>query len=140
MRASNFPGGAGMLPPSAAVPSKSAGVRPASAGVLRGFGAVVLSMLTIVPMVHPSYAAEPPAPAASTLEVVPATAAQVLDAVKKSGSRAVIVNLWATWCTPCREEFPDLMRVYQAFKDRGVSLVLVSGDFSSDADPFESSP
>jgi thiol-disulfide isomerase/thioredoxin len=82
-------------------------------------------------------AAEPAAApaAASSPEVVPATASQVLDAVKKSGSRLVIVNLWATWCTPCREEFPDLMRVYNAFKDRGVSLVLVSGDFSSDAGP-----
>jgi thiol-disulfide isomerase/thioredoxin len=75
----------------------------------------------------------PPLPTAG-LEVVSATAPDILGAVRAGKSRATIVNLWATWCTPCREEFPDIMRFYNAYKDRGVSLVLVSGDFSSDTE------
>jgi thiol-disulfide isomerase/thioredoxin len=86
---------------------------------------------------EPPPAATPPVAEVKTagLEVLPATAAEVLDAVRKGGSRVTVVNLWATWCTPCREEFPDLMRFYKAYKDRGISLVLVSGDFSSDTEP-----
>ena len=66
--------------------------------------------------------------------LVPASGPQVLDAVKTSGAKVVIVNLWATWCVPCREEFPDLMRFHRDYKDRGVRLLLVSGDFSSESD------
>jgi thiol-disulfide isomerase/thioredoxin len=68
-------------------------------------------------------------------ELVPATADQILAAVRSSNAKAVVVNLWATWCTPCRQEFPDLMRFFRAFKDRGVRLVLVSGDFPDDTQP-----
>lgn len=75
------------------------------------------------------------APSAHKPQLVPATADQVLQAVRESAARVVVVNLWATWCTPCRAEFPDLMRFHRDYKDRGVALVLVSGDFASDAAP-----
>ncbi len=40
-----------------------------------------------------------------------------------------VVNVWATYCAPCREEFPDLVRLHEAYKVRGLRLVLVSADF-----------
>jgi len=73
-------------------------------------------------------------PAVSAPALLPASGSQVLDAVRATGAKVVLVNLWATWCTPCREEFPDLMRFHRAFQDRGLALVLVSGDFESEAD------
>lgn len=65
-------------------------------------------------------------------EPTSATAAQVLDAVKAAKAKAVVVNVWATWCIPCREEMPDLLKLRREYKDRGVALLLVSGDFSSE--------
>jgi thiol-disulfide isomerase/thioredoxin len=62
-------------------------------------------------------------------EIRPATAEEVMAAVREPGARVVMVNVWATWCAPCREEFPDLMRVYARYRDRGLRLVLVSADF-----------
>jgi thiol-disulfide isomerase/thioredoxin len=47
------------------------------------------------------------------------------DAAK---ARPLLVNFWATWCDPCREEFPDLVRVNNDYKDRGLQFVVVSGD------------
>lgn len=66
--------------------------------------------------------------------VVPATAADVLRAVRAPGARAVMVNVWATWCLPCREEMPDILRLRRAYAAQGLRLILVSGDFRTDAD------
>lgn len=41
---------------------------------------------------------------------------------------AVLVNLWATWCDPCRAEIPDLIALYGKEKDRGLEIVGVSVD------------
>jgi thiol-disulfide isomerase/thioredoxin len=53
----------------------------------------------------------------------------VLRAVREPGARAVLLNVWATWCVPCREEFPDLMKVDKTYRDRGLRVVLLSADF-----------
>jgi len=60
--------------------------------------------------------------------VTSATATDVLNAVRKSGSKVVLVNLWAAWCGPCREEFPDLVRLQKNYADRGLKVVFVSWD------------
>jgi thiol-disulfide isomerase/thioredoxin len=72
--------------------------------------------------------------AASAPALRPATASDILKAVRAPGARAVVVNVWATWCLPCREELPDLLRLRRDYASRGVRVILVSGDFSSDAE------
>lgn len=37
--------------------------------------------------------------------------------------KVLLVNLWATWCGPCRAEIPDLIKVSQEFKARGVEII-----------------
>ena len=34
-----------------------------------------------------------------------------------------VVNFWATWCTPCREEMPSLHEIYKRHKDDGLEVV-----------------
>src|SRR5258708_6374032 len=38
-------------------------------------------------------------------------------------SRPVLVNFWATWCIPCREEMPELVRSYEAHKSEGFVIL-----------------
>ncbi len=47
------------------------------------------------------------------------------DEIRLSGLRgkAVVLNLWATWCGPCRAEMPDLDRVYHEHRDRGLMVL-----------------
>lgn len=52
----------------------------------------------------------------------------VQKVVESRKGNVVLVNVWATWCAPCREEMPALVKVYREFRDRGFSLVLVSTD------------
>jgi len=40
----------------------------------------------------------------------------------------IVINLWATWCTFCREEMPALETYYQRHKDEGLRLIAVSMD------------
>lgn len=40
----------------------------------------------------------------------------------------VLVNFWATWCAPCREEMPDLQQLWDAYGDEGLLVVGVSLD------------
>jgi thiol-disulfide isomerase/thioredoxin len=54
----------------------------------------------------------------------------ILAEVRKPGAGAVLVNVWATWCLPCREEFPDLLHVARELAPKGLRLVLVSVDFA----------
>jgi thiol-disulfide isomerase/thioredoxin len=55
----------------------------------------------------------------------------------------LFVNFWATWCTPCREEFPGLVRLHEFLDEKPVDLVGISVDYpdeiQSKINPFLSS-
>ncbi|MBI5472439.1 MAG: TlpA family protein disulfide reductase [Ignavibacteriae bacterium] len=46
----------------------------------------------------------------------------------KSKGSVLVLNFWATWCKPCVEEFPELLKLRQTYAARGVQLVFVSID------------
>jgi len=51
--------------------------------------------------------------------------------------KAVVLNVWASWCIPCKEEAPYLEQVWQSNRDRGVVVLgLDAKDFRADARRF----
>jgi peroxiredoxin len=42
--------------------------------------------------------------------------------------KLLIVNFWATWCVPCREEMPDFVRAQKEFGDKGLQFVGIAVD------------
>ena len=79
---------------------------------------------------------KPPAPATGN-EPNPAMPAVVMQTEMKSANgdpiklsnysgKVLLVNLWATWCGPCRNETPELVRLYQEYQDRGLEIVGLS--------------
>ena len=48
--------------------------------------------------------------------------------LSEQAGKVVLVNYFATWCGPCREEFPDLEKIARDYKDRGVEVVGVGLD------------
>ncbi len=46
---------------------------------------------------------------------------------------AMLLNFWATWCVPCREEMPTMERAYQEYRARGLEILAVSLDVGPEA-------
>ncbi len=59
---------------------------------------------------------EAPSFTVGTLEGTPAS-------IMSYRGHPVVLNLWASWCPPCREEMPDLQRLNAAFRARGLIVV-----------------
>ena len=52
--------------------------------------------------------------------------------------QAVLVNMWATWCPPCKAEMPAIEKMYNEYKDQGFTVLAVNNTFQDD--PFNISP
>lgn len=42
--------------------------------------------------------------------------------------KVVLLNFWATWCPPCREEMPGMEQLWQKYSDRGLVIVAITVD------------
>ncbi len=50
-----------------------------------------------------------------------------------SKNRITVIDFWASWCGPCRQEMPFMLQLYNNYKDRGLGIVGVSLDKNRDA-------
>lgn len=71
-------------------------------------------------------AAAPSPPVSGELD-----AAGFRETIAREKGHVVLVNFWATWCVPCREEFPDLSKMQERHRAAGLRIVGVSTDFAS---------
>ncbi len=82
-------------------------------------------------------------PASATNEAVPAPAFKLANRAGGEVSLAdlkgqvVMINFWASWCGPCRKEFPALDQIYAKYKPMGFALVAINVESEkSDAEKF----
>jgi thiol-disulfide isomerase/thioredoxin len=94
--------------------------------MLRAFSLIVVSAL-LASMAWAADAVKGPAPA---------FALQSRDGAKVSPSQykgeVVMINFWATWCVPCRQEMPKLEALYQRYNKLGFKLLAVNVENNPD--------
>jgi thiol-disulfide isomerase/thioredoxin len=62
----------------------------------------------------------------------PINAAELQGLLKRDGSHPLLVNYWATWCDPCRDEFPDLVKIDEQYRTKGLDFIAVTLDDLAD--------
>src|SRR5690625_2669669 len=48
--------------------------------------------------------------------------------LSRQKGKVVLLNIWATWCTPCHEETPEFVDLYTEYRDQGLEILGVSID------------
>lgn len=61
--------------------------------------------------------------------VIPVKSTDDLIEIQNSmNGKVVLYNFWATWCKPCVKEFPELIKLYNNYKDKDFVIVFISLD------------
>jgi thiol-disulfide isomerase/thioredoxin len=68
------------------------------------------------------------------IEVSKLDAPALARLIQERHGKVLFLNVWATWCVPCVEEFPDLVKLHHAFAGRPVEIVGVSADFDDEVE------
>lgn len=78
-----------------------------------------------------------PSNATALAPAVMETPINLIDGASKKLSdysgKVVVVDLWATWCGPCRQEIPHLVEIANNYKDRGVEVIGLTNEDPQEA-------
>jgi thiol-disulfide isomerase/thioredoxin len=106
--------------------------------IVRGIvGAVVVfagSLMLTWAAAAQSKTAHKPRAAKAPIKARAVNAEEMQALLKRDGSRPLLVNYWATWCDPCRDEFPDLVRIDKDYRAKGLDFIAITLDDLADID------
>ena len=72
-------------------------------------------------------------PIQENLEVSEITIDELNDIINNREGKALLINIWATWCIPCKEEFPDLVKISDKYSEK-IELVGISIDYPDEVE------
>ena len=98
--------------------------------------ALFVLVLFGVASASPRWAAAVDAGQPASALVVPELDGKTFD-LKQQRGKVVLVNFWATWCEPCRQEAPVLQQFYEAQHANGLELIGLSLNRSRERDAVQ---
>lgn len=94
--------------------------------------AVVLRVLLLASAVAAANCHAKPEATASPIASIPEYQAPLLDGkpfqLPDPQGRVLLLNVWATWCAPCRDEIPELKELQKQYQDRKFDVIGISVD------------
>jgi thiol-disulfide isomerase/thioredoxin len=54
--------------------------------------------------------------------------------IKDRNGKVLFLNFWATWCVPCREEFPDIVKLSEEYQNKNLDVVAISVDYPDEVE------
>ena len=92
----------------------------------------LLGLATVPPLPAQNPPAKPAAKADAAANLPLIDLAGYHRIVEKYKGKPLLVTFWATWCEPCRDEFPTLVALAEQYKPQGLSVFGVSLDSNAD--------
>jgi thiol-disulfide isomerase/thioredoxin len=92
----------------------------------------LLGLATVPPLPAQNPPAKPAAKAGAAANLPLIDLAGYHKIVEKYKGKPLLVTFWATWCEPCRDEFPTLVALAEQYKPQGLSVFGVSLDSNAD--------
>ena len=72
-------------------------------------------------------------PIQENLEVSEITIDELNYIINNREGRVLLINIWASWCIPCKEEFPDLIKISNEYSEK-IELVGISIDYPDEVE------
>ncbi|MBN2009835.1 TlpA family protein disulfide reductase [candidate division KSB1 bacterium] len=66
--------------------------------------------------------------------VIPIEKDALTQLIGQRHGKVLLINVWATWCVPCREEFPDLVEIRETYSSGVLDMIGISADYSDEID------
>ena len=92
----------------------------------------LLGLATVPPLPAQNAPAKPAAKGGATANLPLIDLAGYHKIVEKYKGKPLLVTFWATWCEPCRDEFPTLVALAEQYKPQGLAVFGVSLDSNAD--------
>ncbi|WP_169975166.1 TlpA family protein disulfide reductase [Tautonia rosea] len=89
---------------------------------------------------EPEPTAEPAEPEPSdtaNLELKPVTYEELKAYIAESDAPLTLVDCWASWCDPCKENFPHVLEMADSFEDKGLKVIALSFDAGTEVDDID---
>ena len=118
---------AGQVPTVTGAGALSSGTSPETAATSTS-GQSVTGATGADPGQGPSASEGSAQPSSTRAELIPVSGDALIERVRQSKMKAVIVNAWASWCGPCRREMPMLVALKENLEPRGIGVEWVSVD------------
>lgn len=89
------------------------------------------------PAAEPEPVAEPEPSETADLELRPVTMEELKAHIASAGAPLTLVDCWASWCDPCKENFPHVIEMADTFSDKGLKVIALSFDAGTEVDDID---
>ena len=104
-------------------------------GGRKAWGCIALTVLLFGCVSPSAITAQKPAVVPTAAPKARAVNADEMKALlKRDGGKPLLVNYWATWCEPCRDEFPELVKLDSDYRGKGLDFIAITLDDAKDID------